>query len=163
MTLYEINAEIEKAIENIFLNVDEATGEVRQEDLDALEALKVAKDEKLEAIGCYIKNTKAEAEAIKAEEKALKERREALEKKEESLKAYVASVLNGEKWASPKIAFSFRKSEAVAIPDIDKLDKAFLIKEVTYKADKKAIKEALKAGGEVEGAYLESKNNLQIK
>ena len=163
MNLYEINTEIEKAIENLFLNTDEATGEVRQEDLDALEALKVAKDEKLEAIGCYIKNTKAEAEAIKAEEKALKERREALEKKEERLKEYVANALQGEKWASAKVAFSFRKSEAVVIPDIDLLDEDYLNEEITYKPDKRAIKDELKSGGEVRGAYLEEKQNLQIK
>lgn len=163
MNLYEINAEIEKAIEALFANADEETGEIRQEDVEALEAMKMARDEKLENIGCYIKNVKAEAEAIKNEEKALKERRETLESKAENMKAYVANALQGEKWASAKVAFSFRKSEAVAIPDIEKLQKEYLIEEVTYKPDKKAIKEALKNGDSVEGAYLESRNNLQIK
>lgn len=163
MNLYEINAGIEEAIENIFLNTDEETGEIRQEDLDALEALKMAKDEKLENIGCYIKNTAAMAEAIKAEEKALKERREALENKAESLKAYVANALQGEKWASAKVEYSFRRSKAVSIPDIELLDKNYLVAETTYKPDKKAIKEAIKAGKEVRGAFIEEKNNLQIK
>ena len=163
MNLYEINAEIEKAIEALFANADEVTGEIRQEDVDALEAMKMARDEKLENIGCYIKNAKAMADAIKAEEKALKERRETLESKAENMKAYVANALQGEKWESAKVAFSFRRSESVSIPDIDLLDEKYLVQEVTYKPDKKAIKEAIKAGNEVRGAFLDEKQNLQIK
>lgn len=165
MNLYEINTEIEKAIEAIFLNADEETGEIRKEDVDNLEALNVARDEKLESIGCYIKNKKAMAEAIKEEEKALKERRETLESKVENMKAYVANALQGEKWASAKVAFSFRKSKAVVIDEsyIENIPKEYLI-EQDPKIDKKAIKADIEMGKDLEGiAHIEEKQNLQIK
>lgn len=163
MNLYQINAEIESAIEALFANTDEVTGEVRQEDIDNLEALKMQREEKLESIGCFIKNLKAEAEAIKAEETALKSRREVLEHKRERLETYVSNILQGEKFSSPRVSFSFRRSSSVNIPDINLLDENYLIAETKYKADSKAIKEALKSGQEVRGAFLEERNNLQIK
>ena len=83
MTLYEINQNIESALERMFTEVDEETGEVKDELVTELAELNIARDEKLEAIGCYIKNLQAEAAAILEESKQLKARFEQKAKREQ--------------------------------------------------------------------------------
>ena len=163
-SLYEINSELEQAINAMFAEATESeTGEVSQETADRISELQMQKDEKLDNIGAYIKNLDAEAKALKAEADALTERMKSTQKKIESLKNYVASILNGEKFESPRVVFSFRNSESVVIPDLESLSPEFVKEKVERSADKTAIKEALKAGKEVRGAFLETKSNLQIK
>lgn len=163
MTLYEIKQEMEDAINAVFANVDEETGEVPEEAVAKLSELQMQRDEKLDNLGAYIKNLSAEVDSLKAEEKNLKARREVKEHKIESLKAYVSECLNGEKFESARVAFSFRKSESVGIDDVNSLPDEFKISETSVKADKKAIKDAIKNGQDVHGAWLETKQNLQIK
>jgi len=165
MTLYEINQAIEEAILNIYANVDEETGEVSDEAMEALTDLQMARDEKLEGIGCYIKNLEAEAKAIKEEEEALKKRREAKEKRAKSLTKYVASMLGGEKWESTKVSYTFRKSKAVVIDEayIENIPSEYLIAQ-DPKIDKKAIKADIEAGKNLEGiAHIEERINMSIK
>lgn len=163
MTLWEINKEIEEAVNRVFSSVDEETGEVSDEAMQVLTDLQMAKEEKLENIGLYIKNLKAEAKAIKEEEEALKKRRESKEKKAESLSKYVTMILNGEKWESSKVAFTFRKSSQTKITDIDAIPEAYKTMETTWKADKTAIKKAIEAGEDIAGAHIEEKINMSIK
>ena len=166
MTLYEINAAIRDAIESLFSAVNEETGEVDEEKLNALEQLKEDRAEKLDNIGAYIKNLIAEVEALKQESATLKERADVKAKKIERLKKYVAdNMLSQEetKFESKRVVFSFRKSEQVEISDDAALPKKYLVKKVEYKPDKAAIKEALKGGSKVNGAKIVEKQNLQIK
>ena len=163
MNLYEINSAIEDAINNLLTSVDEETGEVNPEALQNLSDLQVQKDEKLDNIGAYIKNLLAEADMIKAEEANLKARREAKEKKAERLKDYLSTALNGEKFESPRVSCTWRKSEVVTIPDLEAIPDEYKKTKTEISADKTAIKKAIKAGQEVKGATLETKNNLQIK
>ena len=65
-SLYQINQQITEAI-------DLETGEIIDE--AAYEALNIEKEEKLENIALFYKNTMADAEALKAEEKAFALRR----------------------------------------------------------------------------------------
>ena len=109
MTLFEIN----KAILDFQFEVDEETGELLN--AQALDDLQMARDEKIENVGLWIKNLNAEAVAVKAEKDAMAHRQKMLEKKAESLKGYLAYALKGEKFSTPKIAMSFRKSESVDI------------------------------------------------
>lgn len=157
MTLFEIN----KAILEFDYEIDEETGEIlNAEDLDALE---LARDEKIEGVGLWIKNLQAEAEAVKKEKDAMADRQHRLEKKAESLKGYLAWALQGEKFSTPRIAMSWRKSESVLIPDEALLDDRFVNVTMVKKPDKKLIKDTLKAGREVPGAELVTRQNLQIK
>ena len=162
-TLYDINRDLEQAIEDMLLNVDEKTGEVRQEDIDKLNELKIQKEEKLENIGCYIKNLNAMVKAIDEEEKALSERKKSLKNKSERLMKYVSSILNGEKFESTKVVFSFRKSDEVSITDKSLIPDEYMNIKTESEPDKKAIKKALKEGKEVRGAFLIDKNNMSIK
>ena len=158
MTIYEIN-------EQILNCIDPETGEII--DIDKLNELELEKDAKIENVACWIKELKAEAEAIKAEKLALAERQKVAENKAESLKKWLAFALNGEKFKTAKCSVSFRKSEVVEITD-EGLNN--LMKEhdelLTYKApepNKKAIKDALKDGLNVEGVQLVQNTSTIIK
>lgn len=162
MTLYEINAEIEAAINAIFDSTDE-DGVVSDEAVARLSELNEARDEKLDNIGAYIKNIQAEAEAIKAEETKLAQRRKSLENKTKRLLDYVSFMLHGEKWSSARVSFSFRKSNPTIIDDETLIPKKFLKKKIVIEPDKTAIKEAIMSGQKVKGAHIEDKLNIQIK
>ena len=76
MTLYEIDAQI-AALENASeddMIIDEETGELGSV-VQALDALRMAREEKLENVACWVKNLSAEADAICEEENRLIKRR----------------------------------------------------------------------------------------
>ena len=153
MKLYEID----EAIMNC---IDAETGEII--DTEQLDKLQMERDSKIENVACWIKELKAEAEALKAEKMAFAERQKVTENKMESLKKYLAYALNGQAFKTTRASVSFRKSQKVEIADIYKLDENYL----RYKepeADKTAIKEALKAGKEVAGATLVENTSVIIK
>ena len=153
-TLYEIN-------QAIMACVDGETGEII--DAEALDSLLMQRDEKLEAIACWIKNLQSDALAYKAEKDVFAARQKAAESKAESLKKYLANALQGHAFITAKCAVSFRKSEKVDIPEEYLVPLEFLDEEITYKPNKKAIKEAIKAGREVCGCQLIESINVQIK
>ena len=151
MNLYEINTEILNCI-------DSETGEV---DIDSLNALQMLRNEKIENIALWIKDLKAEAEALKVEKMAFQARQAAAENKAESLKNYLANALNGEKFKTTKCAISFRRSEKVEITNELDLPPEFTTVEI--KADKTAIKQAIKSGQEVAGAKIVESTSCIIK
>ena len=153
MKLYEIDQAIMDCI-------DMETGEIINEGL--LNDLQMERDEKIENVALWIKELKAEAEALKAEKMAFAERQKVAENKMESLKKWLAYALNGEKFKTVRASVTFRTTDKVEIADICKLDENYL----RYKepeADKDAIKKAIKAGQEVAGATLVSNTSVIIK
>ena len=56
-----------------------------------------------------------------------------------------------------------RKSESIEVEDVNQLPKEYKVIKVTEQADKKALKEAIKNGAEIEGVKLVTNNNLRIK
>lgn len=162
-TLYEINAELENAINQMFLDVDQETGEVSDEWVQRIEDLQMQKDEKLDNIGAIIKNKMADVKALKDEESALKARREVKEREIENLKNYVSGVLNGEKFESARVVFGFRKSDKVIVDNEEMIPKEFMKQKIEYSPDKVNIKKAIMDGVQVAGCHIETENNLQIK
>ena len=153
MKLYEIDQAIMDCI-------DMETGEVINEEL--LNGLQMERDAKIENVALWIKELKAEAEALKAEKMAFAERQKVAENKMESLKKWLAYALNGEKFKTVRASVTFRMTEKVEVADIFKLDENY----VRYRdpeADKDAIKKAIKAGQEVAGATLVSSTSVIIK
>ena len=153
MKLYEIDQAIMDCI-------DMETGEIINEEL--LNSLQMERDVKIENVVLWIKELKAEAEALKAEKIAFAERQKVAENKVESLKNYLAYALKGQAFKSTKAVVSFKKTQQVDVPDIYALDENFL----RYKepeADKTAIKEAIKAGQTVKGATLIENTSVIIK
>ena len=158
MNIYEID-------NAMFSLIDEETGEIK--DYEAFEELQMQKEEKIENTALWYKNLVAESKAIREEEKALAERRKSLENKAEQLKTYINRALQGNKFATPKVAISYRKSTAVEVDDkfVDyatKNNKDLL----TFKRpepNKTAIKEMLQGGFDIPHAKLTVRNNMSIK
>lgn len=155
MTLYEIDQEI--------LSLVNEDGEIA--DLEAFEALNLAREQKIENVACWIKNLKADAAAIREEEKALSDRRRANENKAERLENFLAYALKGEKYNSPRVNITYRKSEAVEldVPDEVFMERYTEFVKVTPTINKTAIKDALKAGITNIPAHLSERQNMQIK
>ena len=163
MTLYEINKDIEETLALITTSLNPETGEVDEAYVHQLEDLQMAREDKLEAIGCVIKNKKAQAKAIKEEADVLAKRKKSLDGEVDSLEKYVSMMLNGQPFESAKVKFSFRESEQVIIDDDKKLARSWFRKIVKFEPNKDAIKEAIKAVKKVRFAHIEKKQNLQIK
>ena len=159
MTIYEIDNEIMSCI-------DMETGEVI--DTEKLNDLQMERDEKIENVALWIKELKAEAEAIKNEKQALADRQRVAENKAESLKNWLAYALNGEKFKTSKCSVSYRNSESVEVTE-EGLEALMREHEdlLTYKTpepNKKAIKDAIKNDGlTVAGVQLVQKTSTIIK
>lgn len=163
MKLYELSSNILQ-LETVLEEQLDAPEELRGEALKFLDELKVSKAEKIENCVSLLKNWEALEVAIKAEETALKARRESLEKRADWLKNYLSFCLQpGEKFESARCKVSWRKSESVEIQDESLIPEIYQKIETVTKIDKKAIKDAYSAGGEVPGAIIVKKNNLLIK
>lgn len=158
MTLYEINNELQKAIEDA---IDMETGEFVG-NTEALESLQLAFDEKVENIGCFIKNLLADAEALKAEKMALAKRQQTAENKAKYLKKYLDYILAGKTYNSPRVAITWRKSEQVKCDDVYAVPDEYL-KYKEPELDKVKVKSAIKAGHEVAGCHIEVISNIQVK
>ena len=155
MTIYEIEAAILET-------VDQETGEII--DIDRLNALEMERDKKIGNVACWIKDLKAEAEAIKAEKQALEKRQKAAENKAESLKQWLQTVLEGEKFKDARCSISYRKSERVDFADSFNFDTLpDFMKKVTIEPRKTEIKDYLKTGATIEGVELVESSNIQIR
>lgn len=157
MTLYEINSEM--------LNlIDEETGEVL--DYEKFVELNLARDEKIENIGLWIKDLKAEASALKAEKDALAKRQKTAENKAESLTRYLQMMLEGEKFKTPRLSVSYRTSKAVEVDNeflkwaMSNGEQYLRFKEP--EVDKTTLKEALEKG-EVPHAAIVERVGVVIK
>ena len=120
--------------------------------------------EKLEGTACYVRELKAEADAIKAEEERLAKRRKALENKSERLKNYMMPALEamGGKVKGVMASVRIGKSQAVTVFDLDALPDAFKRVVTKVDPDKVALKKALKAGEDIPGAALEDRHSVVI-
>ena len=154
MKLYEYPLAFEEC-------VDAETGEVI--DIEKLEALEGEFEKKALDIACWIKDLKAEAEALKAEKQNLAKRQQVCENKVESLKGYLERTLNGAKYKDARAAISYRKSETVEVDEgaIEELPARFI--KVEKSVMKTALKDALKGGQTFDGCRIVEHNNLQIR
>lgn len=163
MTLYEIN-------QGILDCVDAETGEII--DVEKLDALQLARDEKIGNVAAYIKNLSAESKAIKAEEDALAARRKSADKKIKDLKDYLAAALNGQKFKDSRCSIYFSKTApAVHFENDDERGFIEWAKEnapeyLTYAeptVNKTKLKEDINSGLEFSKASLESSTYIVIK
>lgn len=169
MRLWEISREIE-ALENAAedgMLIDEETGELMTFE-QAIDALKMARDEKIENIGLWIKNLTYEAEAIKAEEDKLAKRRRAAEAKRDSLKGYLMAAMvhedgTADKFRSARCTITVRRNAPSVVCDEDILPDAYKVVSTTAAPDKKRLGELLKAGQIIPGAHLETSRSVIIR
>lgn len=162
MKLYKINNALREVIDNGF-SVNEETGEFW--DAGSLDELKADLADKREAVAVVIKELTAENEAVANEINNLQERKKQGERHIEWLKGYLLNSLEqtGEKgFESSKCKVTTRRSESVEVAD-DFNDPRYLTEKVTYSPNRIAIKEAIKSGEEVNGAYIKTNTNITIK
>ena len=160
MTLYEIDKTIKNVIPNEDAFVNTETGEVFS--ADALDALQMDFDKKVENVALFIKNDKAEAEMIKAEEEQLAKRRRGKESRAKRLSEYLQKILDGKTAESAKFSITYRKSKSVNIMDEKLVPDEFFVQKKP-EVSKSRIATALRAGKSVPGAELVEKKNMQIK
>lgn len=159
MSIYDIDSAITALIDN-------ETGEVTDE--EAFDALQMERDKKVENIGLYFKDLTAEAKAIKEEEASLAARRKTVENKAERLKHLLNYALNGDKFSTPRLKVSYRKSYTVELAEgFTDWAEAHADDLLTYlepKPNKTLIKAAIKDGRVPENlATIETHENISIK
>lgn len=168
MTLYELNHQFEELMiqydNGADSTVDEETGEILPIE-DALSALAISREEKIDNTILYMKNLKYMEDALKAEADNLKKRRERVEKRRRSLEAYIAANMGDtRKRETPQYKLTIRQSVETIAPtrqeDVLKLPAEFRKETVKWTADKAAIKEALLKGQTLVGCQLANKKNL---
>ena len=160
--LYDIDA-------SILACVDQETGEIF--DPEQLDALQMERAQKLEGVALWVKDLKAEAEAVKAEADKLNARKKAIDNKVEGLKKWLLYALNGEKLKTARCNVYQTSNQKVVIDDekalIDMLmsspfgEKFLRMKEPEI--DKNALKDSLKQGYEYEFAHLEETESVVIR
>lgn len=158
MSIYEIDGAILSL-------VDMETGEI--DDEKRYDELQMERTQKIENIGCYYKNLVAEAKAMREEESNLAQRRKAVEGKAERIKSLLTYALKGEKFESPKVRCGYRKAKSVQVDGDfvawaeEHAEDLLTFKEPT--PNRKAIKEALDDGREIEHAEIITNESLQVK
>jgi len=162
MRLYEINEEIERILTE---GIDPETGELTV-DAEALNALQMERDAKLENIALYWKDLTSDAAALKAEIETLTERKRAAERKAERIKDYLGYALEGGKFQTARVACSFRTASAVEIgpefmPWAQQHDEYLRYKEPEI--NKKAVADAIRRGEVIPGAEIVTRQSLMIK
>ena len=163
MNLFEINQHL-KAIVNNGFSVDLDTGELLFDD-SQLGSLEETKANKFLAIAKMIKEKEAFAKSIKDQEKSMAERRKNVENEVLRLKEWALFNMDeSDKFEDAQIKVSYSKgSESVEVENIEKLDPKFITEKYIHTADKKALKDALKAGEFIEGVTLKRTPSLRIK
>ena len=160
--LYEIDEEILSC-------VDQETGEIL--DTEKLDALQMEREEKLEGVALWVKDLKAEADAVKAEADKLTARKKALDNKIESIKTWLMMALGGEKLKTPRCNVYQTHSQKVVIDDEKALVDMFMASPGGEKylrirepeINKAALKDSMKNGFEFEFAHLEETESVVIK
>ena len=169
MTLYDIDAQIaalDGAAEDDML-IDEETGELVSVS-QALDALRMEREEKLENVACWVKNLSAEADAIREEENRLVKRRKAAETKAANLKSWLLAAMTREdgttdKLKTGRVSISVKRNPPSTVVDDELLPSTYKVAKITYQANKELIKRELLSGGEVPGAHLEYGRSVIIK
>lgn len=160
MSIYSEVLEINQKLADM---IDPETGEISEGYDEADNTRKELLAFGLEKWCKTLKNIQGDIEGLKAEKKRLEDKIKSLESQESFAERYIKRLYNeiGEaKVNAGTFTVSTRKSEQVV------LDEGFGNKDYgkyEFKADKVAIKEALKNGVEIEGATLQTNYNLQVR
>lgn len=161
-SLYEITTELQDAIADYW--IDEETGEIHG--LEKIESIALSTQEKVLDCARAVKNMSVLLDALKSQKKELESRIRTTERISETIKMRVVEAMRTLDTKSIKdvdIAITARKSESLQIDDESKIPAEFWNEKVTRTVDKKGLKEAVKAGAEVEGARIVPSFSLLIR
>jgi hypothetical protein len=134
---------------------------------DTLEALGGELEDKAINVAKFLRNMETAADAIKAAEADMAKRRKALENRVQWLKSYIKGNMEAcgiSQIECPYFKLSIQKNpSAVNILDESAIPAQFKEQITSWKIDKTAIKDVIKAGGAVSGAELTNGTRLAIK
>ena len=124
MTLYELSADL-KVIESAMeAHALENGGDVSEFPVSLLEKLEGDIEKKCLNVAAWVKNLKAESDALKVEKSRLDKRKRVVDNKIERLKSFVGEFAKG-KISDSRAVISWRKSKRLEIPThlpVDKLE-----------------------------------------
>ena len=136
---------------------------------DTMEGIEGALEIKAEGYAKIIRMLEGDAAACDAESKRLRTKKQTLENNMQRMKAalqYAMQATGKTKCKTELFSFGIQKNPAAVVIDegyIENIPDRFLIPQ-DPQIDKKAIKEALKAGEDLEGiAHLEQTESLRIR
>jgi uncharacterized membrane protein YheB (UPF0754 family) len=159
MNIYEVET-IEREIERIALEND---GEIPEELFQELVEAQTKSLESVERMCKFIRHLEMKQEAAKAEIDRINKIKQSAENRVASIKKYMLPYLQkAGKVEAGLFKLSIRKSEKTIL-EKDFFNEAYCEEVTTYKADKTAIKKALKSGIDVPGAELIEIDNVQVK
>ncbi|MGN0466224.1 MAG: siphovirus Gp157 family protein [Lachnospiraceae bacterium] len=168
MRLYEIDAKMQELMEKWEACIDQDTGEIMDDAVfdieEELNKLQLNRNEKIENCACYYKGLLAEVTALKAEEQALEKRRKTAENRAQSLKNFIAHATGGQKYKSPRVSISHRRTPSVIVNDMEALIEFddSLVRYADPEPRKAEIKKLLKAK-DVPGCELVYNTSTIIK
>ena len=137
--------------------------------LDTLESIEGELEDKADNYAKVIRSLEADAAACDAEAKRLRAKKQTIENNVKRMKGalqYAMQTTGKVKFKTPLFSFGIRKNPASVVIDeqyIENIPDRFLIPQEPM-VDKMAMKEALKAGENLEGiCHLERTESLQIR
>lgn len=146
---------------------DEALSEEERVEIERqLNLIQGEKENKFDNSCAYIKNLDGFITMLESEIAQLTAKKKSLENKQAGFKRYLASCcLKGEKWTNGLHSIGWRKSEAVEIPDEEKVPIQFKQIKTEIVCNKKAIKEHIEENPNepIDWAFIKKSNNIQIK
>ena len=151
-SLYEIDQELLSCL-------DEETGEILDE--TKLDLLQMERNDKIEQMCLWYKNTKAEVEALKKEEEHFKARRRAAEKRAEDIKTYLGVYLGGAPFKTLRASVYFRRTDTVVV-EADAVIPAEYLK-VTVEVKNSELKKAVKEGKTFDGVSIAERETAIIR
>ena len=159
LNIYECYS-IQRQIE---AKAEENDGELTDEEMQSIVLAQTSSIKSLAKLAGYVKHLEGFVSLAKNEMTRLKERKKVAENRVESIKRWLKPYLekNGPITAGTH-RLSTRKSQGVVLEDGFK-NPGYGTTIPVFMPDKKAIKESIQAGVEVEGAILEDRISVQIK
>lgn len=162
LSLYVIQQEYISLAEQIIDN----DGLLSEEMEAALQINKDQLESKSQCYGFIVRQLEGECDMIDNEIKRLEAMKKSRGKTVDRLKESVSKAMQLyeiEKIETPTLKISFRKSESIEIEEESLIDEKYMTVKTTKTPDKKAIKEAIKAGEIVLGVTLKENQNIQFK
>jgi hypothetical protein len=162
MNIFKIQSEYQQIVTQLIENGGELTPDLEL-------AMQITKDNfhsKSESYGYCIREINYNKEIIEREIERLQKLNRSCNKTIDRLKDNIEIAMNTfevDKIETPLIKISFRKSESVEVEDVNNLPALYKVVKVSETADKLKIKDAIKSGETIEGCYLKTNRNLQIK
>ena len=135
---------------------------------DTLEGMAGDLEVKAQSVAMMVRGLEADAAAVAQWANDAYARSKSIEQRAEALRDYIARNMQAcgiQKIEGPGVALSFRKSTAVVIDEPGLIPSEFMKQRdpPPPAPSKTLIGVALKAGREVPGAHMETRQNLQIK